>query len=296
MATATHRLFASTLLVLTTAQSSACSASSASSERSTATGLAYEIYGQGEPILFIHGSFLEDALAPVIAEPVMSGFRRVHYERQGYGKSVARDRVTTIEEESRDARRLLEEQDIATVHVVGYSYGGVIALELARLAPSVVQSVVLVEPPLPLEGADLGGPPEFLTDGVRSYQTGDPIAAGDAFLEGIAGPDWKSQLAANVSDAVEKVRRNTALFFAYEVPAIQGYSMDSMAVAAVRQPILYILSSDHHVSHQLRMARFRAWHPQTEAVVIHDSDHALTMKQPQAVAKAIVAFLDRQSR
>lgn len=295
MSTATDRLFARAMLVVMTAQLAACSTNYASSEGSTAAGLAYEAYGEGEVILFIHGSFLEDALAPVMAEPVMSGFRLVHYDRKGYGKSVGRDRVTTIEEEARDALRLLEEQEIETVHVVGYSYGGVIALELARSAPSVVQSVVLIEPPLPLQGADLGGPPQYLTEGLRFYQTGDATAAGDAFLEGIAGPNWQSQLERNVPDAVEQVRRNTTLFFAYEVPAIQRYSIDSVAVAAVNQPILYLLSSDGHVSQQLRLASFRAWHPQTEVVVIGKSDHALPMKQPEKVAEAIVAFLKRQS-
>lgn len=30
--------------------------------------LAYELHGDGEPILFIHGSFMEDVLRPIIDE------------------------------------------------------------------------------------------------------------------------------------------------------------------------------------------------------------------------------------
>jgi len=58
-------------------------------ERAVVDGvaLAYEIVGQGEPVMFIHGGFVADALRPLLAEPTLAGrYRLLRYHRRGYGE------------------------------------------------------------------------------------------------------------------------------------------------------------------------------------------------------------------
>ena len=44
--------------------------------------LAYEVVGSGEPMLFIHGAHLADALKPLVTEPVLEHFKRIRYQRR----------------------------------------------------------------------------------------------------------------------------------------------------------------------------------------------------------------------
>ena len=82
-------------------------------------GLSYGVHGTGEPILFIHGSYMEDALVPIMEDPALQDFRRVHYDRRGYGQSTARDTAFSFEGGAADALAMLRGLDIDRAHVVG---------------------------------------------------------------------------------------------------------------------------------------------------------------------------------
>src|SRR5215204_639984 len=53
------------------------------------TELEYEERGAGEPVLLIHGGFLADAFAPVLAEPALTDrYRVISYHRRGFAGSA----------------------------------------------------------------------------------------------------------------------------------------------------------------------------------------------------------------
>ena len=49
--------------------------------------VAYTVVGRGEPILFIHGAHIADAMRPLVEDPVLDGFQRIRYHRRGVGGS-----------------------------------------------------------------------------------------------------------------------------------------------------------------------------------------------------------------
>ncbi len=50
--------------------------------------LDYEVRGEGEPVIFIHGAFIADAFRPLVIEPVLGrGYRLISYRHRGYGTS-----------------------------------------------------------------------------------------------------------------------------------------------------------------------------------------------------------------
>src|SRR5205807_1605086 len=103
------------------------------------------------------------------------------------------DRPLSIAEQAADCRALMGALGIDRAHVVGHSFGGLIALQLALDAPAVVYSLVLLEPALlavpslPLFLAAMGPV-------VGSYQAGDKAGAVDAFLRTVVGPDYRTGL------------------------------------------------------------------------------------------------------
>ena len=51
--------------------------------------LEYEVRGAGEPVVLVHGAFIADAFAPLVAEPVLSErYQLILYHRRGYAGST----------------------------------------------------------------------------------------------------------------------------------------------------------------------------------------------------------------
>jgi len=275
-----------------------CGSEQPADEGRTVAGLAYEVHGTGEPILFIHGSFMEDALRPIIDQPALRGYSRVHYDRAGYGQSPPRGQAFSIEGGAANALALLRHLDLDGTHVVGYSRGGVIAVELARSAPEVVRSLVLIEPPLPLTGLSEGPPPPFLVDGMEAWQAGDSEQAVDVFFTAVFSPDWRSDIARALPRGTEQVSRNAHLFFEHELPAFQGYLLGEEDVAGMDRPILYVVSDSetgYGGMHHERMELVESWAPRIETLVVSNADHALPMQQPELIARAIADFLREET-
>ena len=145
--------------------------------------VAYEVVGRGEPILFIHGAHIADAMRPLAEDPALDRFQRIRYHRRGVGGSGCppEARATAVALHVDDAVRLLEHLGVERAHVVGHSSGGSIALEIASRHPTRVSSLVLLEPALMMvpSGAAFV---DLVTPLVERYEGGDAESAVHGFL------------------------------------------------------------------------------------------------------------------
>ena len=105
--------------------------------------LWYQISGQGEPLLQIHGSgFGHFNFGP--ATPLLSkDFRCIDYDQRGYGQSEKPEQHYDIEVWADDAAGMLDELGISKAHIHGTSMGGMVAIVIAGKYPERVQSVVI---------------------------------------------------------------------------------------------------------------------------------------------------------
>lgn len=109
--------------------------------------LYYEERGSGTPILGIHGAgssavFWEDAAARLADLG-----RVITYDRRGSNRSdrPAPYETTSVREHADDALGLMRALDAEPAVLVGRSYGGTIALDLALREPAAVLGVALLE-------------------------------------------------------------------------------------------------------------------------------------------------------
>ena len=72
--------------------------------------VAYEVEGRGEPMLFIHGAHLADAMRPLVEDPALDRFQRIRYHRRGVGGSSCppEAQATAVAVHAEDAVGLLE--------------------------------------------------------------------------------------------------------------------------------------------------------------------------------------------
>jgi len=91
--------------------------------------IEYEVHGKGEPVLLIPLSIVGDGLGcPLLAEPELaSRYRLIHYHRRGYMGSTLGSEPLTASRQARDTAALLKHLGVASAHIAGHSFGGLIA-------------------------------------------------------------------------------------------------------------------------------------------------------------------------
>ena len=100
-------------------------------ERAEVNGvtLEYEVRGDGEPVVLIHGGLLTDENTPLAKEPALTDrFKVINYHRRGFAGSSRPEGQATIGDQVADLQALLAFLDVERAHVVGHSLGGVIGV------------------------------------------------------------------------------------------------------------------------------------------------------------------------
>ena len=116
--------------------------------------VAYETRGEGPPILMVHGwsadrhYLIADLEAAFAAHP---DWRRVYLDLPGHGQTPAPNWLSTQDQMLSIVSQFVDSTvSTGPFAVVGNSYGGHLALGLARMMPERITGVALLVPDLPL--------------------------------------------------------------------------------------------------------------------------------------------------
>jgi 3-oxoadipate enol-lactonase len=104
--------------------------------------LRYEVAGDGDPIVFLHGFGLDARMWDGELERFAGGYTVVRYDLRGFGRSSLPAAPFTHYD---DLAALLAHLGFDRAHVVGLSMGGGVAVDFALAHPSRVRSLVLVD-------------------------------------------------------------------------------------------------------------------------------------------------------
>ncbi|MDR7086352.1 pimeloyl-ACP methyl ester carboxylesterase [Aeromicrobium panaciterrae] len=107
--------------------------------------LYYEERGSGPPLLLMHGTGAYADLWNPVLDGLARTYRVIAYDRRGFGRSSSAPRQG-LAAQAKDAVALLKALGAAPAAVVGWSGGGVVALDLAASAPECVSELFLAEP------------------------------------------------------------------------------------------------------------------------------------------------------
>jgi pimeloyl-ACP methyl ester carboxylesterase len=255
-------------------------------------GLEYEAHGSGDPVLLVHGSHIADGCEPLV-RGLAERHRVILYHRRGFAGSDGVAPPFSVGRQAADASALLGELGVGRAHVVGHSYGGVIALQLALDAPSLVRSLALLEPPLlVVPSAEQFG--QALAPVIERYRAGDKEGAVDGFLTLVNGSGYRSRLERVLPSAFEQAVADADTFFTVEAPS-QGpnWRFGAEHAAGIDQPILRVLGRDTLPLFTEIDALLEQWFPRSEQLRIPDATHSLQMMNPKAVAEGLAAFFAR---
>ena len=177
---------------------------SADDAHGQAINIYYEDWGQGKPVVLIHGWPLDHTMwehqAVALAD---HGYRVIAYDRRGFGRSSRPWGKYDYDTLAADLNALLSELDLSEVTLVGFSMGGgEVARYLSRYGDRRVAKAVFVSavtPYLMQTEDNPDGVPEKTFDGILAGLTTDRFA----FLQGFAKSFYGVGLISHpVSDAV----------------------------------------------------------------------------------------------
>lgn len=131
----------------------------------------YEIHGQGEPLLLLHGGLGSmDMFFPNL--PALAASRQIiAVDLHGHGRTELGDRPIDPVDIGNDLAVVLKQLGYTQVDVMGYSFGGGAALRLAVQHPALVRRAVIASMPFAQDGFH----PEMLP---QQAQVGAAMAEG----------------------------------------------------------------------------------------------------------------------
>jgi len=156
--------------------------------RANGVSLYYEEHGAGTPIVCIHGTGGSAAIWGDAATELATLGRAIVYDRRGCFRSERPEPyVTNVHEHADDAAALIDALEAAPAIVIGRSYGGQTAIDLALRYADRVRALVLLEASL-LSLSDAGMRwAETIKDRVFAAAHIDVGTVAETFLRSVLG-------------------------------------------------------------------------------------------------------------
>lgn len=276
------------------------------------TTMEYIEAGSGAPLVLVHGSASDYRTWNKQIEPfsrqyhVIAYSRRYHYPNEWKGEG--RDYTVALHVE--DLAALIRSLGDTPVHIVGSSYGGYTALEMAIKYPALVKSLVLGEPPVLPILADPDNPLSVLKLLFRNWQVGKTFIkfgmkhiepAKRAFLKndmegairlfgtGVLGEAGFDKMSPRAREAV--MQNAPALkaellgpgFFPFPSEAAKGLDIPTLFIYGERSPLFF-----HTISDKLMQLL-----PKAEKVIIPDASHNMHLENAEAYNRVVMEFLGK---
>lgn len=153
----TIAFIAAAVAIFATARSSPAQQADAKPDSSgyiAANGVDYwfEIHGQGEPLLLLHGGLMwTGAFGPTLTK--LAETRRViGVDLHGHGRTALGNRKIDLVDIGRDLAVVVQKLGLRQVDVMGYSFGGGAAMQLAFQHPTLVRRLVVLSAPYAQNG------------------------------------------------------------------------------------------------------------------------------------------------
>lgn len=156
----------------------------------------YEEHGRGRPLVLLHGggSTVRTSFGAVLPRLART-HRVIAPEQQGHGHTADLDRPFSFEQMADDTAALLEQLGVREADVLGFSNGGMVALQLALRHPGLVRRLVLCSSFYAHDGLD-----PALRQGFEHASPADmPPPLREAYLAAAPRPDLTAFVAKTVA-------------------------------------------------------------------------------------------------
>jgi 3-oxoadipate enol-lactonase len=253
--------------------------------------LAYEVRGNGEAVLFIHGLGYDRFGWGPLPGLLARDYKVITFDNRGVGESDVPEGPYSVAQMAADAVAVLDAAGIERAHVLGVSLGGFIAQEIALRYPERVHKLVLAS-------TSPGGP--------RAYPM--PAAGLDAFgrfpnmerEEGLRLMVENSLGAHGVSERPELVREifsyrleRAGPLAGWQAQAVAGALFDSYdRTPQIAAPTLVLQGGADNVIDPRNAELLAELIPSARLEAIPDRGHLLVWEEGELLAPIVKGFFE----
>lgn len=252
------------------------------------SSIACQVAGKGPPLVLVHGAGGAAARWASVVPQLGEHFTVYAMDRRGRGASG--DGVEhSLEREIEDLEAVVSSIG-DPVNLLGHSFGGVCAMEVA-LRTENLRRLVLYEPPVPVAGISLF--PDGFIDRLQTLVAEDAREeATSAFMREVvkmpvadlerfkAQPAWTARVAA-------------AHTLPREFRALEQYHVDPVRFQSVRIPTLLLLGGDSPQRYKSAIEIVASALPGSRKVTLAGQQHNAMDTAPELFVRTVMDFLRR---
>ncbi len=257
--------------------------------QSNGINLYYEIHGEGQPLLFIHGLGSSARDWELQVEEFAKSYKVITFDLRGHGQSDKPAGPYTMSMFAADTVGLLKALGVESPHVVGLSLGGGVAFQMAVDASLPLKSLVIVN-----------SAPELL---VRTFKDRLMVWQRVAIVKLLGMRKMGEVLSKRMfikpeqedirKVFVERWAENDQRAYLNSMRALVGWSV-SARIGSIRVPTLVIAAGQDYSPLSAKEA-YTAQIPGARLAVISDSRHATPVEHPQEFNQVLQRFLSEHA-
>lgn len=241
---------------------------------------AYRVEGGGPPIILLHGLQIGQELFDVLRMHLTASFTVITYDQRDRGGTVFKPSAYSTDDLADDLAALIDALGIARAHVLGASFGGMVAQAFALRHPARLDGLVLgATSQAPFRSEQVSGP---VADVLDALERGDEqraravlqrmAPAADAARTGSASP---------VSGRSEALMRRFAATRSFDTRGRLG---------EVDARTLVIHGRDDSAVPLADVLSMAAEMPRADVLLLAGCGHSWENERPRDAAAAIAAF------
>jgi pimeloyl-ACP methyl ester carboxylesterase len=252
--------------------------------------IAYDISGQGIPVLFLHAFPLNRNMWQSQAKELSRYCQVITVDYRGFGESQIVDETYFMELLAEDIYALCRYLSITKVVLAGLSMGGYVAFAFYRKYPQLVNALILADTRAEKDNTQ--------AQRKRRKMARQAIDKGSAYIAEQMVPDLLGPKTLEQSEKV--VKQVKEIITATEAKSIANaqYGMaarqDSAAtLKSITRPVLLIAGAEDKLTPVALAEKMQAMIRNSELVIIPDAGHLSNLENPEVFNGAIKDFLNR---
>jgi pimeloyl-ACP methyl ester carboxylesterase len=268
--------------------------------------LPYVEQGSGQLVVLVHGALSDlrvwEPVRDEIAkrDEIATKYRFIAYTQRYFGTLAWKDdgRKLSAATHADDLAELIAVLDAGPAHLIGMSYGGLVAATAAAKDPVLVRSLTLYEPALVCllpEGSENGKAArkdraEFMGPVIAAIKAGDNVKAARLMYEAV------NQLPPGGFDGEPRWTQATVLDNARTLPLLLAALSSDITCAALMEfarPTLVMRGEKTQTYYALINEAVGKCFPAARQVVLKNANHGGARREPAAFSAAVLEFISQ---
>jgi non-heme chloroperoxidase len=253
--------------------------------------------GKGAPIVLVHGALGDYRTWSGEMDDFAKRHHVIAYSLRYHYPNTWTDGPYSYQVHTADLVALLQTLNLGPVHLVGHSYGGVIAALVVRKHPELIRSLVLAEASLNgLIANNEEAKPQLAEVGKTIKTAQGLVQKGESEQAAITFIDFVNEPAGGFMGLPEFYRKEMLQNASTVKPLLASPPPPSFTcedAKAIKAPTLLVEGQLTQTFRRLVNNELQRCLPNAERTVIPDAAHPLEMEKPGEFNAAVLQFLDK---